>query len=526
MARLFLTNRVSASEAWMTCSLASKAGAVGVESMSGVKSAKNVCRDLQRQMKKDKSLPEPTFIWIPVKDKLSQDPVMALHPVLLPSQLIKWVLEKGAKLPDLQNLDFHPEMNSFRSKACQSLKIDPTTCIPLGLHGDGVPFQRGTHKNNSTEVFSWNFLCDNGGKRYMYCNINKDWLCGCGCSGRCTFDALLHAFVDDIHHLAKGKDKITGLQLPFTALVLQLRGDWAYFANVLDVPNWNSCSMCWMCRASKSGYLDYKYTKATAPWRMTKYLGNEFLEELASKGNNLSPLYLLPGFTMDMISVGVLHCLDLGVAQDILGNIFYDALHYLMEGNTAKDRVHQLFMRLKQFYKDYKIQNCLQALTLPMIRVAHKAPKLKAKGAETRALAPFGAMLARELDQLWKSTYSKLELQVALSLQQLYAVMRPGFWAFEVCSASSRELATSMTKLNKLHPECWQLKPKLHMVQELFEYQAKVLGNPRLFWEYDDESFLGTISKLAMRRGGCNSHSSTSLACMSRYRSLMSMGEV
>ena len=46
------------------------------------------------------------------------------------------------------------------------------------------------------------------------------------------------------------------------------------------------------------------------------------------------------------------------------------------------------------------------------------------------------------------------------------------------------------------------MKPKLHMMQELLEYQAYELGNPRGYWEYSDEDFVGLISKLALRKGG------------------------
>ncbi len=52
----------------------------------------------------------------------------------------------------------------------------------------------------------------------------------------------------------------------------------------------------------------------------------------------------------------------------------------------------------------------------------------------------------------------------------------------------------------------WRIKPKLHMVQEMLEFQSKELGNPRGFWEYLDEDFVGSIAKLAMRKGGANTH--------------------
>ena len=50
----------------------------------------------------------------------------------------------------------------------------------------------------------------------------------------------------------------------------------------------------------------------------------------------------------------------------------------------------------------------------------------------------------------------------------------------------------------------WKIKPKLHMFQELAEYQSQVLGNPKLFWTYVDEDFVGWIATLAKSRGDPN----------------------
>ena len=57
-------------------------------------------------------------------------------------------------------------------------------------------------------------------------------------------------------------------------------------------------------------------------------------------------------------------------------------------------------------------------------------------------------------------------------------------------------LGINMTKVEFLHVSMWELsdadmegtntwriKPKLHMVLEMLEFQSKELGNPRGFWE-------------------------------------------
>eukprot|EP00969_Alexandrium_andersonii_P315395 13934239-Alexandrium_andersonii.AAC.1 len=39
------------------------------------------------------------------------------------------------------------------------------------------------------------------------------------------------------------------------------------------------------------------------------------------------------------------------------------------------------------------------------------------------------------------------------------------------------------------HDEAWVIKPKMHMLQEMVEYQTQH-GNPRMFWTYPDEDFV------------------------------------
>ena len=64
----------------------------------------------------------------------------------------------------------------------------------------------------------------------------------------------------------------------------------------------------------------------------------------------------------------------------------------------------------------------------------------------------------------------------------------------------------------------WSMKPKLHLFQELAEFQAPDLGHPGKFWAYKDEDFVGMIAKLAGSRGGPKNAATTALQVMNRYR--------
>ena len=72
----------------------------------------------------------------------------------------------------------------------------------------------------------------------------------------------------------------------------------------------------------------------------------------------------------------------------------------------------------------------------------------------------------------------------------------------------------------------WRVKPKLHMMQELHEYQSFEVGNPINHMEYMDESFCGEIASLATRRGGANTHLANATSVMTRYRTLLHLGSI
>ena len=98
------------------------------------------------------------------------------------------------------------------------------------------------------------------------------------------------------------------------------------------------------------------------------------------------------------------------------------------------------------------------------------------------------------------------------------------------CAAWSLQVATCYEALEKEAENgggvSWRIKPKLHMMQEMHEYQSYVVGNPKNHMEYKDESFCGEIAALATRRGGANTHAENALGVMAKYKALLQMGEI
>ena len=67
-------------------------------------------------------------------------------------------------------------------------------------------------------------------------------------------------------------------------------------------------------------FLDFKLD---AKWRSSRRTYPNLLAHLRESGHALIPLFSLPGFRADMITIDLLHTLDLGVTQDAIGNIFF-----------------------------------------------------------------------------------------------------------------------------------------------------------------------------------------------------------
>jgi len=158
-----------------------------------------------------------------------------------------------------------------------------------------------------------------------------------------------------------------------------------------------------------------------------------------------------------------------------------------------------------------------------MIKLPGKTPKLRSKAGECRYLLPFGAELAASLDDNTphRSTVNALMhylLEVAMCLSSAP-------YAAEAASVACRKFCILYVTLEKESLAAgdeysWKCKPKLHMFQELIEFQAPDHGNPRLFWTYLDESWGGFLSRAASRRGGPKYGPTVAQGLLDRFRAL------
>ena len=105
----FLTSNVSGVETQRVAMFAKGYGASGVDDFAKVgshgKHAKNCSRDLQRAWLNNCTVPKPYLATCLIKMPTKYEITYVEHPVLLPSELIMWLLgTKKVTVPDITNL--------------------------------------------------------------------------------------------------------------------------------------------------------------------------------------------------------------------------------------------------------------------------------------------------------------------------------------------------------------------------------------------------------------------------------------
>ena len=110
------------------------------------------------------------------------------------------------------------------------------------------------------------------------------------------------------------------------------------------------------------------------------------------------------------------------------------------------------------------------------------------------------------------------------SLRQQYISCVIPYSAEEASKCSRRfcllykALETEASLAGKIN--LWNMKPKVHLLQELVEYQSFQHGAPRHFWCYRDESWCGWWAKASLRRGGANNAATAATRFLQRFRIL------
>ena len=524
---LFLTNKLSGVKMHALVTTGHDAGAGGVPDLARYQAPQNATRDFLTTLLKGSTKPPLYFASIPLKRKDTGAIEHVRMPFLLPHEMIAHIVGKKDLAPFQQ---WSPEVKQQINKVCSAIKGDIDNFIGIGLHGDGVPHQ----KRKSIEVLSWNIVSAGMSTRVPFAILEKEFACACGCSGRHSLEPMLEVFTWSIRCLMSGKyptiahdgtpmkdyDKGRAAKfngpLPCIGGLAQLRGDWAWYKQIFQFPAWSNHSICWLCNADKGEHPYWDFS-LTAAWRRGRYSEDQFWRKMRGEGIEPSCLFGLPGVSRDSITIDILHALDLGCAQDIVGNVMWSYMQSgCCIGPNRKAHIDYIVKKMKMHYKAMHTPNRLQTLTKDMLNQRNKGPKLRAKGAETRNVVPFAVQLAQELHQYDPTPENETILQMVASLMDYYLCL--GLVPFDQSLAAkcARQCCILYSALkNPGDDRRWRVKPKFHLWSELSEFSE--WGDPSFHWCYMDEDFVGWIAQLAGSQGGPRSAQNTALKVLKRY---------
>lgn len=374
-------------------------------------------------------------------------------------------------------------------------RSDLKKVIPLWIHGDKAEFTEsdsnmflsmGPVLNQETTFPSTDLLANYPSACVLPATWTSIWA------------SLAPSFTQMVYGIDKKGDSLAG---GFKFCIWNILGDHDNHSNYFGMPHWNKEEFCWECLGTKAtGALCFKHGMPVAPCR-------SFDDE---KSNRLSkhPIFTIPGVSRFNICQDAMHIVYCnGILAHAMGNFLKkqcwkdDASRQTV---APKVRVDLLFQRIQQLYKETNSDNRLSNLTLNMFldpgKPHQSKPYLKMKAGECRELVPVFKQLAHDLNtgtvydnkmcHLFDSIAAFDELvsrcslfptatQAEQAIQHMDEFLKANDWLHE----------------NEENDNMWHIVFKHHMAGHLA--QAFRFMNPRCYWCFKAEDFVGKLAKLA-----------------------------
>ena len=233
-----------------------------------------------------------------------------------------------------------------------------------------------------------------------------------------------------------------------------------------------------------------------------------------------SPLLSAPFFSLAMVQLDWLHIADIGITLELLGSVFFYVIGHKLPGNQAA-ACKELFSLMKAYYDTNSVASQLTEVKPSTLKSQGKPfPKLRAKGADSRALVPFCQQLCVSLMDP-RIPLEKLLLEAATHLRNCYKQLHSEQYNPRVLAQEAHIFATSYVEANRVAglagKNLCKVKPKLHLFCELC-YCCK--SNPSSSWCYRDEDYAGKAAVAAARKGGKNSVKALATSYFTRWACL------
>lgn len=533
---LFLNNEVSGLRARDYFADGEAAGNVNFRRLARAgasgQAPNHIHRDLLRTILKGCQWPKPYIFEIPVWSAKEQKMKTSKLAMLLPHELIRAICGKGDLATIFQtdglSQDALHHLNEVQTKS------GTAQLLGLGIWMDGTPCNWDRTKSVETVAMS---LPGQVGqlanmrlpltaimKHHMVKRQTIDAiLLVVAWSMQCAFQGTMPSSRHDgsaWHQSDSKRSKLASKTIGCQSVLVEVRADWACLKQTFGFPGWRETrGCCFRCDIKPAEVSD---ASSWASWRSParRHTHWSLMQQIVNQGQKISPLFSCPFMSSMQMAIDWLHCCDLGVAQDFLGNFFIYILTFL-PGTNNDQRVAALFLRMQSFYTRTKAESRLDDLSYAMLRKAGSAaPKLRSKAGESRCLVPFAAELARELLTDATDTMQQTVKECAVLLNRCYSCLTRATYVHELLQQSSRKFCTLYAALAAASDNLWTVKPKFHLWQELCEESTSC---PATCWTYRDEDFGGSMAKLAHSRGGPSVAGACSFMVLQKFRARHSL---
>ena len=437
------------------------------------------------------------------------------HPASTPARF--WTELEARKDPRLLGHDEMTSRASWRDFG-----------IPLSVHGDAVPcIAVGRAGTRSLDVYSWQSCFANGPsievKQLAVSIFEQNKASG-------TMEAMWEVMLWSFVALSRGEwPRADHKGVPYApgsaaaalggrplaggyyAVILQVKGDWDWFAKVLGLRSATAHKCCEWCDSDKSsgdsGMWPTDFSDA-AVWKRRLYT----VEGWRAQHERLHPLFVkFEWLTLHNLELDELHVLYLGTSMDLLGAALF-TLCFKVLAKTPAENMADVWADVVYFYQQHELRNQYTNIELSSFLKdaryprAHY-PRLKGKGAEVKDLAiaarsvwqkrarPGNAEDALILEVL--STQCDIQQLVDSSSSELFM---PPEDARLLQAKVDRYLVgySRLARAADLRGELvWAVKPKHHALWH-WSRRARFL-HPRRGSCWGDEDYVGRIKTLTQQ---------------------------
>lgn len=448
---------------------------------------KHAHRDVMRALGWPKGAPQ--LVYIPIDEAETRH-----HPVICPIELLESIGEHkpdqfqqrfvgptGAISEFWAGLGDHPIRRELGDL------VNPDTTGVLGLHADGA----ATWKTEGLFSIAWNSVTSKGATkdtRNVYAVIRKSdlsdgTLLACWDYLAWALNAIARGRVPDRDHRGRRHAR-AGRRLRWQAATVQMRGDWEFYSQCLDMARWDGVpKMCFACGAEQGldSNPDLSWTGASRGWERTIKTHESWVAELLARGKVPPIVFSIIGLRLEGVMIDVLHALDQGVTSHIIGNIWFEVMGAKFGGSLA-EQVKALQADIKAWHKANGRKLALEGkLTPQRVRTSGDWPKLKAKGANTRHLVPYTLALAQANNS--GNDHDNRRVALCQILDRFYTILESeGRWLSEAAKGEVEPMGKLLFNIYRnlsaealrdpTKPRAWKMTQKFHLWEHLCSKQA------------------------------------------------------